>query len=355
MRLAIVHWTSGGFSGGYRKYIQELTPRLRAQPGIGEVCEFYPAVSERPPEAKGFAGTKELQEAAAAWRPDVVFVPTARVLRIRGARSVTMVRNMEPLLCPQAGARWSERLRNYARWWAARRACSAADRVLAVSEAVRDYLRLHWRVESSRIGVVPHGVEERQTGESSPPPGAAAADAGRFFFTAGSLRPARGLEDLMEAYLMSPGLPPLWIAGSATAESQSYAGVLRRESARWGLPFRWLGELTPGEMAWCYRNARAFVMTSRAEACPNVVLEAMAHGAASLSVDLAPMPEFFGASARYYPAGDAPALGRLLAEWARPESDLAGWRASGRARAAEFTWERTARRTYEELELAWRG
>ncbi len=49
-------------------------------------------------------------------------------------------------------------------------------------------------------------------------------------------------------------------------------------------------------------------MTSRAEACPNTVLEAMAHGAVSISTDQQPMPEFYGESAAYYRATDAAQL-----------------------------------------------
>ena len=91
-------------------------------------------------------------------------------------------------------------------------------------------------------------------------------------------------------------------------------------------------------------------MTSRAEACPNTVLEAMAHGALSISTDQPPMPEFFADTATYYPAGDATTLaGRVDAAFALPPADRERARRAARERARAFTWERTATETIAAL------
>jgi glycosyltransferase involved in cell wall biosynthesis len=109
-------------------------------------------------------------------------------------------------------------------------------------------------------------------------------------------------------------------------------------------------------MAWCFRHCEAFVMTSRAEACPNVALEAMSHGCRVVSTGQPPMPEFFGEAARYYRAGDAIDLARavraLLGE--SPE-DSRGRRETARTRAAGFRWPDTADRTIGELTRAVAG
>ena len=65
-------------------------------------------------------------------------------------------------------------------------------------------------------------------------------------------------------------------------------------------------------MAEAFRRCAAFVMTSRAEACPNTALEAMSCGCAIVSVDRAPMPEFFGEAALYYPVAEIRALAQQL-------------------------------------------
>ena len=74
----------------------------------------------------------------------------------------------------------------------------------------------------------------------------------------------------------------------------------------------WAGQLTEPEMAWCFGHCEAFVMTSRAEACPNVALEAMSHGCRVVSTSQPPMPEFFGEAAAYYRGGDARDLARAV-------------------------------------------
>jgi glycosyltransferase involved in cell wall biosynthesis len=109
-------------------------------------------------------------------------------------------------------------------------------------------------------------------------------------------------------------------------------------------------------MGWCYHHCRAFVMTSRLEACPNVALEAMAHGCAIVSTDNPPMPEMFGASgetAEFYPAGTAEALAERLvamAEWT-PETRAERCEAA-RRRAAQFSWPAAAQKTVDELQRA---
>jgi glycosyltransferase involved in cell wall biosynthesis len=118
----------------------------------------------------------------------------------------------------------------------------------------------------------------------------------------------------------------------------------------------WAGQLDPLEMSWCFGNCGAFVMTSRAEACPNTLLEAMSHGCLVVSTDRPPMPEFLEDSAAYYQAGSGADLGRKL-EMAlqATEEEKAKRRARAAARAREFDWRITAERTLSELELAARA
>jgi len=104
-------------------------------------------------------------------------------------------------------------------------------------------------------------------------------------------------------------------------------------------------------LAWCYRNCRVFVMTTRVEACPNAALEAMHNGCLSVVTSADPLPEFFQQNAFYYPPGD----GRHLAEQLRKallldDSQRTAMVEGLRRRAAEFTWQRTAQQTIAELE-----
>jgi len=369
VNLAIVNLTAGGLSGGYVKYLRNVVPRLAADPRIHRLEVGLPpqAPAGLVPGVPTF--TWPLDDARRAYRglkaglarldPDVLFIPTARWLDASGVPTVVMVRNMEPLTVPFAGNTVLEGVKNLARARAARVACRRATRVLAVSEHVRDFLALRWNLAPGKIGVVYHGVEPPAEGAAPVSPAAlAASGSAPFLFTAGSIRPARGLDDAIRALALPPDghpLPRLVIAGRPDPGTRRYQRRMTGLAGSLGVSGRvvWTGQLTEPEMAWCFRHCEAFVMTSRAEACPNVALEAMSHGCRVVSTGQPPMPEFFGAAARYYRGGDARDLARAVRELLdeRPEASR-DRREAARARAAGFRWADTAARTIDELARA---
>lgn len=364
MRVAVVNLTAGGLSGGYFKYLQRLMPLLRADGRVSDLNVYLPSPAaarlegtsaapfETWPVGPGGWGARRLAAHVDGWRPDVVFVPTARWLPTRAPVAV-MVRNMEPLTAPVRGNSAREGARNLARWIATRHACARATRVVAVSGYVRDFLRARWGVDEGRVIVVPHGVDGERDAPERAPAVLAGPSMPPFLFTAGSLRPARGLEDAVAALavLARQGLPyHLVVAGEPTPGSHDYRARMEALAAQGGVRERvhWAGHLSAPEMRWCFRRCAAFVMTSRMEACPNLVLEAMAHGCASVSTDAAPMPEFFGPAAVYYGARDAGSLAARVA--ALTEGQAAALRAAAVPRVAHYTWDETANRTISALE-----
>ena len=148
---------------------------------------------------------------------------------------------------------------------------------------------------------------------------------------------------------------PLVIAGKVDPGAEGYHQKLRRLAESLGVADRivWAGQLNPAEMAWCFRNAAAFVTTSRAEACPNTVLEAMRNGAPSVSGDNPPMPEFFGDHAVYYRLGDPASLAAAITSvLGRDDNERARLRAAAIRRSDDFTWQKTAEETAAELRKA---
>lgn len=367
MRIALVNLTSGGLSGGYRKYLRKLVPLLERSPRVEAVSVFaHPAACRLMlpasadwhawPQQDGLAGYSWLRAEIVRRKCDVVFVPTARFIKASDRPTVCMVRNMEPLIAPWSGNSLRDGLLNVVRASEARRACKRADRIIAVSQYVKDYVTSRWGISERRVGIAYHGIDPHVPGSEVRPSsiGPEFEHDGPFLFTAGSIRPARGLEDLIEAlaHLKRVGKTyRLMVGGASDPATHSYRAHLDHLARSRGVEELVLypGSLSASEMSWCFTRAAAFVMTSRVEACPNVALEAMAHGAVCISGDNPPMPEFFRDAARYYRSGDGRSLAAALLHLPRVEPHT---QSAALARAADFTWRSTADRTINELELA---
>ena len=343
MRVAVVNLTGGGFSGGYRKYLDRLVPLLGEDGRVGALEVFGPGSTRH-----------EVSQLV----PDVVFIPTARWSNFGPVPVVSMVRNMEPLTVPFAGNPPGERLKNLARARAARTACRRAERLIAVSEYVRDFLVDRWGVDASKVGVVEHGVDCPVAVSEAPRPRALTADvAPPFLFTAGSVRPARGLEDAIRALaiLRDRGLSPTLVVAGSAAGSNGYEDRMRRLAADCGVEplVTWTGQLAAGELSWCYHHCSCLLMTSRAEACPNVLLEAMAHGSVCVSVRRRPMTDLLGEAGTYYTLGEPAELAdRIAGALALDASARERLSSSTLARVADRGWARAATQTVDQLELA---
>jgi len=177
----------------------------------------------------------------------------------------------------------------------------------------------------------------------------------KFIFTAGSIHPARGLEDMLIAFSSIHDQKPnvkLVIAGSTDSYMNSYKSKHNAMITKLGITHgvEWAGTLPEREMSWCYRNCDAFVVTNRAEACPNVVLEAMVHGCICVSTETPPMPELFRDVAAYYPPKDERMLSKVIQKvlsWGKEKRYEMSEQAIDRA--SQFSWDVCAEKTVAEL------
>ena len=360
-------------SGGYRKYLQELLPRLARHLLIKEIqvfirSEFIPLIATSIPATHihacedTLAGRRQLKDTLSKISPDVVFFPILRGIRSTGTPAVYMVQNMEPLTLPFGGNSCTVALKNLARRFVAKAACRRATRILAISHFVKDFLVKTWHINPGKIGMVYYGANERYTSFEGARPSAIPSNwQDGFLFTAGSIRPARGLEDLIRALaeLAAAGIRlPLLIGGVADPSSLSYEGRMRELTVNLGIQNQvvWTGYLTQREMAWCYSRASLFIMTSRVEAFGLIALEAMSHGQGFIAADNPCLPEIFRDSARYYVPGDSRSLAEAITAYQASSTEVQrDQRLRARAYAAKFTWDRTAEETVKELMVAWQS
>lgn len=365
MRLAVINATGGGISGGYRNYLTNILPFLAADNRIDTLLCVSPVslsipewtqqhqkiqfVECRPFNVFSRSLDRELGRLLNSFHPDVIFVPTARVMSFNNVPVVTMIQNMAPLV----SWKWYgllEKPRLAAQWLETFRAVRQADRVISISDFVRQFLLTSWGVNPEKIVSIYFGAPLAASNPVRPVQ--IPSEWTDFIFTAGSIEPYRCLEDIIKCVGYSKKSVgrhlKVVLAGSARKTMQSYERRLKTmaELAGVSADLCWTGQLSKEEMGWCYKNCSAFVMTSRVEAAPNTVLEAMACGAVCIAADNAPMPEFFAEAALYYNPGNGEMLAAAI-------SDVLSWDSAKRGqvsaaayeRSRKFTWEITAEKT----------
>lgn len=371
MRLAILNLTGGGISGGYKKYLVRLLPLMEKQlPGLETFCAAPKAVRARDwftgltrttfVDCRPFSplfGMRdpELAEQVDRFSPDVVFAPLERFFNCPGRPFVNMLVNMAPMARNYPAGPLTEKFRHIVQRWHTRKAMVMSDHIIVTSKFVRSFLTVEWKIPVSKISVIYPGADAAAGVVPVKPPALNEKGWDKFFWTIGSLEKYRGLEDILGA-MREPGAEEvrLVVCASVRPQMSAYSRELRAGIERAGLADRvlWVSGLSEGELAWCYANAEAFIMTSRIEAGPNTALEALAAGAVTIAAENPPLPEFFADTALYYPPGDSKALWNLMARvGAYGKVNRAEASGLALARSKEFSWEYAADKTLRLFQL----
>lgn len=220
-------------------------------------------------------------------------------------------------------------------------ALSAA--VVTVSDFMREMVGNRWPRWAHKVVTIPNGVDERYlaVGRSRVP-----WDASRplELITVGSLIPRKGVYELLSA-VADVHLPQgfrLTVAGDgpdrANLEARSKAlGLTDR--------IRFLGAVNTDLVQDLMRTSDLFVLASRSEGRPNVVLEAMASGLPVVGSDIPGVRELLthGVDGLLYPVGQPAELARAIETLAREPDRLAemGARAHRSVIDRRLLWERT--------------
>jgi glycosyltransferase involved in cell wall biosynthesis len=226
-------------------------------------------------------------------------------------------------------------------------AARRSDRVIVPSTSTRNDLTRLLHVAPEKIDVVPEGV--RAPGQRPAETVELRARLGLgerpVVLTLSAKRPHKNLPRLLEAIALIPKerRPVLLLPGYAT----EWEVELRRRSGELGLDddTRFLGWVSDGELEELYSAAACFVFPSLYEGFGLPVLEAMARGVPVACSNRGSLPEVAGTAARFFDPERPEEIARAVEAVLFDRDEAARLAADGRARAAAFTWQKTARAT----------
>jgi glycosyltransferase involved in cell wall biosynthesis len=209
------------------------------------------------------------------------------------------------------------------------RAARGAERVICVSEYTAGDVVRRYGVAPDRIRVVPNApslpIADGPVGDGQP-----------YLLAVGDLRAKKNLNRLIDGWRELDSGHRLVLAGLGEMQGLP-AGVEA------------VGYLDDERLDALMRGADVLVHPSLYEGFGLVVLEAMARGVPVAAADATALPETGGDAAVYFDPLDVKAMARAIREALDARDDLAE---RGRARAAQFSWRRTAEETaavYREL------
>jgi glycosyltransferase involved in cell wall biosynthesis len=228
----------------------------------------------------------------------------------------------------------------------AREAAARADLILCVSRFTAGQVEEILRVPAPRLRVTPHGVRlPVALGEEQREP---------LVLHVGAVQKRKNLARLVAAFERTA--PPPWrlvLAGGGGYGAEEVEARIRQSPAAERIT--WTGWIPDAEIERLYRRASVFAFPSLDEGFGIPVLEAMAHGVPVLSSTRGALPEVCGDAAVLVDPFREDDIAQALEALIRDQSLRARLVSAGRARAAEFSWQRTVDLTwsaYKELGAA---
>jgi len=241
---------------------------------------------------------------------------------------VLTVHDLSTLIVPETEE--PARVRHFAP--ALRMRARDAARVVTPTEAIARQVVERLGVSAERVRAIPHGVDPRFRPEgpsASPVPG-------RYLLYVGALGPRKGVDTLLAAWRALP--EPV-----RREHALVLAGPLQRLDPAGLEDAVRLGYVRDDELPPLLRGAAAFCYPSRYEGFGLPLLEALACGVPSVASDDPALVEVAGGCALHAARGDPEALADALRRVLEDRGLRAELSRKGPERAAQFTWERSAR------------
>ena len=331
---------------GIGRYIWRLQEALAALPQDGIGIELLvdrrgglpsrPSLRARPVFAPVRGRLERYLLPRALGATDLVHYPDHGVPHGVKASAVVTVHDISFLTHPETHAAASRRHYEEAvRSWRRARA------VIVPSEHVRAAILERDLVDEARLTVIPYA------------PGLSAASnschrrvwPGPFALMVGTIQPRKNVELAARAFGTSKfaGRGTLLVAGSLGYRGSEIIRAVRSEPQTEAV--RFLGRVSDEMLVRLLTQADFALMPSLDEGFGLPALEAMGCGTPVIAARVGTVPEVVGEEALLIEPTDVEGLTAAIDQLADDEGLRASLGARGRARAAEFSWERTARET----------
>jgi glycosyltransferase involved in cell wall biosynthesis len=229
------------------------------------------------------------------------------------------------------------------------RSIRVAAHVITDSDSARREIIDHYHVPEEKISSIPIGAGEGAMPitleEARHELAALGLNLERpYLLTVGNLQPRKNLIRLVEAFnqLVSSGHDiDLVIVGPRHFRADEVFQAAQPVSGRVHLT----GYVSDRQLAACYRCSTAFVLPSLYEGFGLPVLEAMAHGVPVACSNAGALPEVAGDAAVLFDPHFVEAITAAVSSIVSDSSLRERLGRAGKARAAEFSWKRTAELT----------
>jgi glycosyltransferase involved in cell wall biosynthesis len=215
-----------------------------------------------------------------------------------------------------------------------------ARQIIAVSHAVAADVARLLPAAASKLAVVHEAADLYARSRTD---AGAGLEPAPYVLFVGTFEPRKNISTLLRALALTSTDMRLVIVGEAGWVDNA-PGQLAHEL---GVDDRitFAGRVDDAELDALYRGARALLLPSLDEGFGLTVLEAMSRGTPVLCSDVPALREVGAEAALYHAATDAAALAAQLSLLWRNSELRADLAQRGRARTAEFSWERAARET----------
>lgn len=215
------------------------------------------------------------------------------------------------------------------------RSAELADHIITVSNYSKQKICHYLGCAEQKVSVIYHGIDHALCRQAEP-----LATHERYILYVGARNVYKNFSGLCDAFALARLREPslrLYCCGAQSSKAE------REMLYRKGIEdkVRFLSP-TDSELFSLYKSARCFVFPSFAEGFGLPIIEAMAAGCPTLLAERSCFPEIAGTAAQYFNPEDVEEMCDKILECSEEGSLRERLIAAGRARAAQFTWRRSA-------------